>query len=187
MPDTGDAYNCTNLWGLNCTNKLGFEPTTLWDITLRIQQFCPTDPRLFLTNGLPATPENAALTHDACTAFAGSSWTMYPRSDIWTRLQNWKFPLFQLVVSSPRPPLGLGVETFVLMHLMGDPIGTIKDLLLKLSQCEERAKVCLELSARLNSDDSERVCQSLAVIALSYDEWGDENGSNALRLLGGKL
>ncbi|CZR68057.1 uncharacterized protein PAC_17956 [Phialocephala subalpina] len=187
IPDSEVVYNCTNLWGLNCTNKLGFEPTTLWNITLRIQHFCSTDRRLFLIDGSHATPENAALTHDACKVFAGSSWTMYPTSDIWTRLQNWKFPLFQLVVSSPRPPLGLGVETFVLMHLMGDPIGTIKDLLQKLSKCEARANACFELRANSSGNETDRVWKSLAVIAISFDEWGGDNGSNALRLLGHRL
>ncbi|KAF8848986.1 hypothetical protein BDZ45DRAFT_697930 [Acephala macrosclerotiorum] len=185
--DANAVYNCTNFWGLDCTNKLGFEFTTLWNITQSIQQYCPTDPRLFLVDGLPATPENAALTHGACKAFAGSSWTMYSTSDIWARLQTWKFPLFQLVVSSPRPPLGLEVETFVLMHLMGDPIGTIKDLLNKLSRCEERAKACHELSISLNGNESDRVWKSLAVIAISYDEWGEGLGSNALSLLGNRL
>jgi len=132
MPDClsiadSTEYNCTTRWGLNCTNTLGFDFTSLWNITQLIQQYCPTDPRLFLIDNLPATPENAALTHSACKTFAPAPWTPYPASDIWARLQTWKFPLFQLALSSPRPPLGLWVDGFVLAHLMGDPISTIAD------------------------------------------------------------
>jgi len=166
-PDSG-VHDCINRWGLDCVNELGFDFTSLWTITQRIQQYCPTDPRLFLNDNTPATPENAALTYSACKTFAPKPWTLYPTSEIWARLQTWKFPLFQLVASSPRPPLGLTVEAFVLMHLMGDPIGSIMDLLQKLSRCQKLAKELQELCT-----EPEGVWKSLALIIVSYDEWGD--------------
>jgi hypothetical protein len=58
----------------------------------------------------------------------------------------------------------------VLIHLMGDPIGTIKDLLQKLNLCEERAKQCSKLPGYLKGDDSDRVWKALAIIVISYDE-----------------
>jgi hypothetical protein len=193
MPDCLSApytgpYDCTNRWGLNCTNYLGFDFVSLWNITQLIQQHCPTDPRLFRTNNLPAAPESASLTLAACEEFAAKSWTPYPTSDIWSRLQTWKFPLFQLVASSPRPPLGLSAETFVLAHLMGDPIGSIRDLLRKLDRCEARAReFALEVEYKtqslewfqgcLKNEKPERVWKSLAIIVVSYDEWGEGKGN----------
>jgi hypothetical protein len=170
-------YNCTTLWGLNCTNELGFDFTSLWNITRLIQQYCPTDPRLFLTDNIPATPENAALTHSACKTFAPKPWTKYPNSDIWARLQTWKFPLFQLALSSPRPPLGLWVDGFVLAHLMGDPISTIKDLRKKISRCEDHADYFDTRLVLPKSALSVREWKALAMIALSYDEWGEGNAA----------
>jgi hypothetical protein len=171
-------YNCTTRWGLNCTNALGFDFTSLWNITQLIQQYCPTDPRLFLIDNIPATPENAALKYSACKTFAPAPWTRYPISDIWARLQTWKFPLFQLALSSPRPPLGLWVDGFVLAHLMGDPISTIKDLLKKIFCCEERAANFARNFAQhpvLSNGDPlyvERAWKALTMITVSYDEWG---------------
>jgi hypothetical protein len=179
MPDClsiadSTEYNCTTRWGLNCTNTLGFDFTSLWNITQLIQQYCPTDPRLFLIDNLPATPENAALTHSACKTFAPAPWTPYPASDIWARLQTWKFPLFQLALSSPRPPLGPWVDGFVLAHLMGDPISTIADLQMKIFRCKKRADNFAKHPKLRNYGPlyAERVWKSLAMIAISYDEWG---------------
>ena len=61
-------------------------------------------------------------------------------SIIWVRLTTWKFPLFQLIAQFPRPPLGLATQFFVMAHLLGDPIDTIKNLLQKLSKCQSRAE-----------------------------------------------
>jgi hypothetical protein len=179
-------YNCTTRWGLNCTNALGFDFTSLWNITQLIQQYCPTDPRLFLIDNIPATPENAALKYSACKTFAPALWTRYPISDIWARLQTWKFPLFQLALSSPRPPLGLLVDGFVLAHLMGDPISTIKDLRKKISRCEDCAT---HFAERLVLPNDDRLCRrawkALAMITVSYDEWGQ--GDEVQKALGEAL
>ena len=59
---------------------------------------------------------------------------------IWACLTNWKFPLLQLVAQFPRPPLGLGAQAFVIAHLLGDPVDTIRNLLRKLATCQRRAK-----------------------------------------------
>jgi hypothetical protein len=70
---------------------------------------------------------------------------------------------------------------------MGDPIGTINNLLQKLNLCEERAKQCSELRGYLNGDDSDRVWKALGIIVISYDEWGEANGTLAAELLGNRL
>lgn len=178
LPDNGQ-YNCTNLWGTNCINAIGFDFDTMWEITQRIQQYCPTDSRLFLIDNIPATESNAALTGPACKAFAGSIWQFYPAADTWVRLTTWKFPLLQLVASSPRPPLGFAVEGFVILHLLGDPVGTIKDLLRVVSSCQKHADYWRAYLAKpqpgmwqLSSVQIGHVWKSFTIISISYDEWG---------------
>lgn len=178
IPDSGE-YNCSNKWGTNCTNTIGFDFKTLWNITQRIQQYCPTDPRLWRKDNASATFENAALTGQACDAFAGTTWTEYSGADVWSRLTTWKFPLLQLVASSPRPPLGFAVEAFVIVHLLGDPIGTNKDLLCTISNCQRRADfwrahlIGLRSAARrLTHAQEEHVWKAFTIITISYDEWG---------------
>jgi hypothetical protein len=133
------SVDCSDPWGLGCIETAGFEPHRLWNITSNIWKRCPTDERLWHDS---SSLSNAALTNSACETITGPSLnsalraTLYANQDIWGRLSTWKFPLFQLVASSPRPPLGLRVEGFVIAHLMGDPIGTMKDLIRKISRCQ---------------------------------------------------
>ena len=37
---------------------------------------------------------------------------------------------------TPLPPLGFAIKALVLSRLLGDPIGTLQDLLLKMSDCQ---------------------------------------------------
>lgn len=90
---TNVTYSCANPWGDGCISKKGLEFTSLWQYTERIQESCPTDPRLFLTEGKNATASDSALTQSACAYIVGKSWTRYPKDDIWTRVTTWKFPL----------------------------------------------------------------------------------------------
>jgi hypothetical protein len=174
-----EAYNCTDRVFQNCFNQLGFDFPSLQNITQIIRQYCPTDPRLFLTNNAPATANNAALTNKACKTFAPAPFTLYSPETIWARLQTWKIPLFQLALSTPRPPLGLDISVFVLVHLMGDPMGTIKDLREKLSRCEEHA-VYFERRGL-----PPRVWKALAMICVAYDESGQ--GYAVREILGEQL
>jgi hypothetical protein len=178
IPDSGE-YNCSNLWGVNCTNSAGFDFVTLEYITQKIQQYCPSDTRLFLNGNTPATPEDAALTGKACEAIAGSTWKYCPAGDIWVRLTTWKFPLLQLVASSPRPPPGATVEGFVILHLLGDPIGTIKDLLRAISDCQQRADFWRKYitnqkssERQLTAAQADHVWKAFTIISISCDEWG---------------
>jgi hypothetical protein len=168
-------YSCLKPWGIGYINPQGFDFPTLWNITQLIQQYCPTDSRLWLQGNTPATPENAQLTRQACMAFVPGPWTKYQAAAIWVRLTTWKFPLFQLVASSPRPPLGFAVEGFVIAHLLGDPIGTIKDLLSVISSCQQRANFWLchlgSDERHLTSDQARRAWQAFTIITISYDEW----------------
>jgi hypothetical protein len=172
--DSTNAYNCSNPVFQDCVNLIGFDFPTLQNITRKIQQYCPTDVRLFLTNNLPATEDNAALTLDACKKIVPKPWTPYNNEAIYSRLQTWKIPLFQLALSTPRPPLGTSIDIFVLVHLMGDPIGTIKDLREKLSRCE---KLAAYFEKRGLTD---RQWKALAMICIAFDEWGQGNAAREL-------
>ncbi|KAL8829573.1 MAG: hypothetical protein Q9191_001950 [Dirinaria sp. TL-2023a] len=179
-----DSNNCTNPWGEDCTSKAGFQFTSLWNFTRNILAACANDTRLFLPDEGFATPQNASLTQESCAAIAGSGWTYYPTPDIWNRLTTWKFPLLQLVASFPRPPLSFNVECLVILHLLGDPIDTMKNLTLKMSICQSIAlhwKKCgmlPETPAEINSDgpweDRDRNWKALAIITEAYGEWNED-------------
>jgi hypothetical protein len=70
---------------------------------------------------------------------------------------------------------------------MGDPIGTIKDLQKKISRCEARADYFARRLRLPDGDplDTERAWKALAMITVSYDEWGrgDEAQDNLGRAL----
>src|SRR2546421_3214026 len=108
------VFNCTDQTP-NCRNAKGFNIPTLWSITLNYSAKCPDGPWLFKQPG-PISGDVPSLTNDACKAIAGPGWTMYAKSDIWYRVTTWKFPLFQLIALSPRPPLSFIVEAFTLVH-----------------------------------------------------------------------
>lgn len=171
--------NCTEPWGVGCTTREGFRSTSLWNYTRNIQAACANDSRLY---GGFATAQNASLTQSACVDITGKSWTYYPTSDIWNRLTTWKFPLLQLVATFPRPPLSFKVECFVILHLLGDPVDTIRNLILKMSTCQHTAsfwKTQCKTSLGLSSDvtyerseeDPDRNWKALALITDAYGEW----------------
>jgi hypothetical protein len=107
---------------------------------------------------------------------------------VWYRLTTWKFPLFQLISISPRPPLGFWEEAFSIVHLLGDPIGSSTDLIRKIDSCQKRAGVwkhelSLEELDRVLQDHEgspkqyqQRLWKALALISVSYDEWGPDKG-----------
>jgi hypothetical protein len=102
--------------------------------------------------------------------------TRYADSDIWRRLVTWKFPLWQLIFLFPRPPLGFGSEAFVLVHLFGDPIGTIASILYTLHRSQLRAQ---QLMRKYPPNDTlwnqpDREWKTLAIIMASYEESGYE-------------
>ncbi len=176
------SYSCSNPWGQDCTDAEHFDFNSLWSYTLSIQESCANDSRLFLAKGTSATPDNAALTQASCFAIAGANWRWYATADIWNRLTTWKFPLLQLVASFPRPPLGLGVEFLVLVHVLGDPIDTIKCLLLKLSNCQRMADYWIDyhpksLGTSTKDADPEKLRDWKALVLLTdtYGEWGEES------------
>ena len=172
------AFNCSNPWGWGCKSNEGFNFANQWSYTRNIQKACDSDSRLYDVRSALATPQNAALTQPSCTEIAGSSWNYYPGADIWTRLTTWKFPLLQLVASFPRPPLSFWVEMFVINHLLGDPIDTIRDLFTKMSNCQRVAEYWREQRQRqavLGDDTVDRDWKALAIITDAYAEWGAED------------
>ena len=177
------TYDCANPYP-NCTSSLGFQFSSLWIISQNIYNACPTDWRI-------ADPQVDALSDAACQEIAGSGWTYYPGADIWARLTTWKFPLLQLVAIFPRPPLSFRTEAFVLFHLLGNPVGTIKDLILKFATCQSRAEfwehhLSRELKDLVDEPEPKprysnlaRKWKALAIITDSYDEWGTDKGDAA--------
>ena len=119
----------------------------------------------------------ASLTQEACVAIAGPGWTWFPKADIFARMTSWRFPLFQLVATFPRPPLSLNVNLFVMLHLLGDPIDTIRNLLIKLTECEERSLYWrreFEIPLRsLVENDQDREWKAVTIITEAYNEWNE--------------
>ena len=185
------SYSCNSPYP-NCTNPHGFQFSSLWTISQNIYNACTSDWRLF-------DNQSPALSQAGCEQIVGSDdWTRYPGADIWARLTTWKFPLLQLVAIFPRPPLSFSSELFVILHLMGDPIGTIKDLLLKMASCQDRAARWVDL---LQTDLKElipeerqnryprrvQIWKAFGTIVDSYDEWGQEKGNLATGFLKERL
>ena len=171
------SYNCSNRWGKGCSSNAGFNFVNLWNYTRNIQQSCSSDSRLFGVNRISATAQNAALTQSSCKAIAGPGWAYYPGADIWTRLTTWKFPLLQLVSSFPRPPLGFWVQMFVINHLLGDPIDTMKNLFTKMSNCQQTAEYWKEHcqpQVTFDDDADNRDWKALTIIEDTYAECGIE-------------
>jgi hypothetical protein len=87
------------------------------------------------------------------------------------------------------------VEAFTFVHLLGDPIGTITDLLWKIDGCQSRAVFWqdqLENNLAVIGDqkselEKERLWKSLAIIIDSFDEWGLEVGTIAQNYLSAEL
>jgi hypothetical protein len=191
------VFNCTAPTP-NCRNAKGFDIRSLWTLTLAYWDKCPDGPWLFKQPGTvgPISRDEVSFTNDACKAIAGPGWTQYPGTDTWYRLTTWKAPLFQLVATSPRPPLGFDVEAFTIVHFLGDPIGTIAGLLCTIDGCQRRAVFWqdqLENNLPVIGDQiqkpelKERLWKSLAIIIVSFDEWGLEVGNIAQDYLSAEL
>ena len=97
----------------------------------------------------------------------------------------------QLVASFSRPPLSFMVECQVVFHLLGDPIDTIRNLLCKLSACEDIARFwedeCRTLLNVPIEDDKDyerylrdRNWKALAIVTDAYGEWGEDESARAI-------
>ena len=179
------SFNCSNPYP-QCRSPGGFLFNSLSVIASGVAR-CLNDTRLF---------DGASLTQEACVAFVGSDTpTAYSLTEIWARLTTWKFPLFQLVFIFPRAPLSFGSEAFVLIHLLGDPIGTLSNLLLKVGSCQDRADWWRkELQKIVDSEEPGVPClnedkhwKQLVNIIDAYDEWGRDIGDQAQDALLGAI
>ncbi len=167
-------------------SKLRFDFLSLWDETEKIFHQNRHDPRLVFAAG------HHSLTRQACIDLAGSGPSRYDGSTIWTRATTWKVPLIQVFALCPRPPLNLATEAFVMVHLLGDPIDTVQNLLLKISLCQKRVNkwkkrlenlgvpIVIRDESRMDDLAVTRAKQqieecrwkSLALVTDAYDEWG---------------
>ena len=191
------TFNCTQLVP-TCYNPDGFDFPTLWNITQRYFEQCPRGPWIFVPHGKTSVSvQEASLTLAAAVAIVATakSWTPYSASDIWFRLTTWKFPLWQLVANSPRPPLGWSVECFSVVRLLGNPIGSIAGLLSKLHDCQLRADDWrdqlngpLRLAAGgLSPTVRASLDKKLTILSESYFEYGEDTGNTATEALAWEL
>jgi hypothetical protein len=188
------TYSCYNPFP-NCTIPGGFDLKTLASITVVINNSCPSDSRLYPGYKFPS------ITNDACRIFSGGNeWRKYPTDEAWGRVIAWKFALYQLAALFPRPPLRFIVELFVLAHLMGDPITTLRDILVKFETCQQRGTMWKKFLASEKitwrflglggkgkpSAHDDRLWMALAAISDAYGEWGPdirEETENLIRAL----
>ena len=188
------AFNWTQIVP-DCYSPNGLDFPTLWNITQRYFEQCPNGPWLFHPQGEASiSVTEASLTLAAAIAIAGAGRKVYDASDIWFRLTTWKFPLWQLVSNSPRPPLGFWVECFTIFHLLGNPVGSIRDLLRKFHDCQTREKYWdrqlkgkLRPAAQLLSIPVATLSKKLALVLDSFDEYGIHTGNIATEALVAEL
>lgn len=152
--------------------KYLFDFTIIYEIAKKINETCPTDPRLFKSFTLLLKNEFVHNITGAGGGLARHDWTAYPSSETLQRFMAWKAPLIQVIFQFPRPPFGFTVEAFTILHLLGDPIDTIASMLFTLSLCQERAKLLR------HRPDNER--KGLTLIMMSYDECGDHREAATL-------
>ena len=165
-----DVYDCANPWPL-CVSKEGFDVHTLENYTKAIFNACPTDHRLFWGYKGGSSPSSRlALTQEACEAVAGDSWTAHSPSIIWHRITTWKFPLMNLVLLFPTPPLGFTTKAFTLFHLLGDPVDTIANSLERISRSRDWVRYWQKPGSQHAKEDN-TTRKSLAVIIDAYSEW----------------
>ena len=166
--------------------KCDFDLGHLWNVTQAIYESCPSDSRLSFPEPQSSAPEYSSLTYEACKEIAGTSYSIYTGFVIYSRLISWKLPLLQLVAAFPRPSLNAGTEFFVIAHLLGDPIDTLTNLLLKLSDCQEAAlrwqqrfeakpSQTIRTKKSDNNDHKspkDRLWKAFTLVTNAYDEWG---------------
>ena len=142
----------------NATKINHFDLNPLWLIAQAINDTNPLDPRLFY-------PYRPLLTYEACIQLnsKGNEWGLFVMSDVRYRFQLWKAPLIQLMAQMQLPPLGWRSNTFVILHLIGDPLDTIWSLSHKIYLTHRRVE-----KWSLDKD-----CNAMATIVISHDEWGE--------------
>lgn len=155
-----------------------FDPASIWNASQVLYHHC-----------------GIKLSVAQCKKLSGETswrtWTPCTSNDVWSLLLNWKLPLLQLISQFPRPPLGFWTQAFVLVRLVGNPIGTVADLLHTLALAQSRARFwnrvctgrCAEPHTSLCLRDKMLVedWKALAIITVSYDEWNE--GSRASRAI----
>lgn len=75
------------------------------------------------------------------------------------------------------------VEMFVINHLLGSPIDTLKNLLAKMSSCQSSAEHWRqkhEVVLNSSSSDMDRDWKSFAIIADAYAEYGIEHSAEEI-------
>ena len=192
----------------NCTNRSYFDFPSLYTIVQNIYRNNSNDWRLWEKNLTAARANETTLSFAGCKQIAYKphgllrSVTWYPLADIWARLVAWKFPLFQLLATFPRPPsTSSAIGWLIILRLLANPIGTLHDLILKFASCQARAqywkkefeepqrlKRLVELvDEQYQSKRYERLWKAFALIVDSYDEWGLARGRKVRANLRAKL
>ncbi|KAI9704078.1 MAG: hypothetical protein M1836_006939 [Candelina mexicana] len=115
------------------------------------------NPALFFS----ANPTNPILTYDGCQKLCGSGTGWYP--DAIPRLITWLLPVMLLVSNMMYAPIGKQ-RFFLIVHLLGNPVGSTRSLLAK---ADGRSR-CFSHAQRLLENDLE--VKSLAVISAAAEE-----------------
>lgn len=106
-------------------------------------------------------------------------------------MNDQKFPLLQLVASFPRPPLSFKVESLVILHLLGDPIDTTKNLLSKVAACQQMAifwkRECEDILESTTEHDADherdlkdRNWKALTLVTDAYGEWHETDSAREI-------
>lgn len=147
-----------------------FDYAALWNITQAIKAANATDSRLFYPSiGGVVDRTRTLLTCNGCIQLIskGDNWAPFLKSDVRQRFLLWKAPLIQLIAQMQLPPLGYRSNIFVIFHLIGDPIDTVWSLSHKIFLCHVRG-------AKWSGHQD---WKAMAMIIISYEEWGEGNRS----------
>jgi len=129
----------------------------------------PNDPRLYYdrgANGSIVETNHTMVTLPACIQACGNAPNAYNILDIQQRVSTWIVPLFILIGSMHFVPLGKWNAAQVTVHLLADPINSLRCLLSKLATYQwwhDRGQRCMELPPETRKD--------IAMIMLAYDAW----------------
>lgn len=136
---------------------------------LDLRKSDPRNPQLWYgrdTNGSIIETNHTMVTLPACNQACGMAPNAYNILDIQQRVSTWIVPLFILIGSMHFVPLGKWNAAQVTVHLLADPINSLRCLLSKLATYQfwyNEGQRCTDLPAETRKD--------IAMIMLAYDAW----------------
>jgi hypothetical protein len=132
----------SNMAASNCTvedlilKAKPFKIAEFWATVIDLNTTCP-EIMLNAARGIIGL-EFAKILTTGRTDFIPRSlgpWNEYDAKIILGRLIDFKLPLLVLILQLPRAPLGYFIETFTVLHLVGNPSDPISSFMYTLSFC----------------------------------------------------